>query len=103
MKKNKGMSYYVAVENDKILGIGGFGKDNHVHTLFVDVRYHGKGVGTQLVSRFCREVDACSSPAYLETDTDKNVRFYERFGFAVVKETEIFGVKNRYMWKPPVS
>ena len=56
-------------------------------------------IGTKLLSRFCQEADACLSPAYLETDTDKNVRFYERFGFEVVKETEIFDVKNRYMWR----
>ena len=65
--------------------------------------HQGKGIGTNLLSRFCQEVDACLSPAYLETDTDKNERFYKRFGFEVVKETEIFDVKNRYMWRPPVS
>ena len=65
--------------------------------------HQGKGIGTNLLSRFCQEVDACLSPAYLETDTDKNVRFYERFGFEIVKETEIFDVKNRYMWRPPIS
>ena len=65
--------------------------------------HQGKGIGTKLLSRFCKEVDACLSPAYLETDTDKNVRFYERFGFEVVEETEIFDVKNSYMWRNPVK
>ena len=46
---------------------------------------------------FCREVDACFAKAYLETEGDKNVRFYEKFGFEVVRESEIFMVKNRYM------
>jgi len=79
--------------------------DQHWHLGPVGVlpSHQGKGIGTKLLSRFCQEVDACSSPAYLETDTDKNVRFYERFGFEVVKETKIFDVKNRYMWRPPVS
>ena len=63
----------------------------------------GKGIGTKLLNRFCQEVDACLSPAYLATDSDKNVRFYERFGFEVAKETQIFDVKNRYMWRPPAS
>jgi ribosomal protein S18 acetylase RimI-like enzyme len=62
----------------------------------------GKGIGTKLLSRFCQEVDACLSPAYLETDTEKNERFYKRFGFEVVKEAEIFDVKNRYMWRPSI-
>jgi catechol 2,3-dioxygenase-like lactoylglutathione lyase family enzyme len=42
-------------------------------------------------------VDACMAKAYLETDLDKNVRFFEKFGFKVVSESEIFSVKNRYM------
>ncbi|MFC1880543.1 GNAT family N-acetyltransferase, partial [Thermodesulfobacteriota bacterium] len=65
--------------------------------------HQGKGIGTKLLIRFCKEVDACLAPAYLETDTDKNVRFYERFGFQVVGESEIFDIKNRYMWRHPVS
>jgi ribosomal protein S18 acetylase RimI-like enzyme len=79
--------------------------DQHWHLGPVGVlpSQQGKGIGTKLLSRFCQEVDACLSSAYLETDTDKNVRFYERFGFEVVKETEIFDVKNRYMWRPPTS
>jgi len=55
------------------------------------------GVGSMLMDRFCREVDACVSKAYLETDLDKNVRFYEKFGFKVVSQSDIFGVNNRYM------
>jgi len=75
----------------------------HLGPVGVLPSHQGKGIGTKLLSRFCQEVDACLSPAYLETDTDKNVRFYERFGFEIVKETEIFDVKNRYMWRPPIS
>ena len=75
----------------------------HLGPVGVLPSHQGKGIGTKLLSRFCQEVDACLSSAYLETDTYKNVRFYERFGFEVVKETEIFDVKNRYMWRPPAS
>jgi len=75
----------------------------HLGPIGVLPSHQGKGIGTKLLIRFCKEVDACLSPAYLETDTDKNVRFYERFGFQVMGETEIFGVKNRYMWRHPVS
>ncbi len=75
----------------------------HLGPVGVLPSHQGKGIGTKLLSRFCHEVDECLAPAYLETDADKNVRFYERFGFKVVRETEIFGVKNRYMWRHPVS
>jgi GNAT superfamily N-acetyltransferase len=75
----------------------------HLGPVGVLPSHQGKGIGTKLLNRFCQEVDACSAPAYLETDTDKNVRFYERFGFEVVNETQIFDVKNRNMWRSPVS
>ena len=75
----------------------------HLGPVGVLPSHQGKGIGTKLLNRFCQEVDAWLAPAYLETDTDKNVRFYERFGFQVVGETEIFDVKNRYMWRYPVS
>jgi ribosomal protein S18 acetylase RimI-like enzyme len=74
----------------------------HLGPVGVLPSHQRKGIGTRLLSLFCKEVDACSAPAYLETDSDKNVRFYERFGFQVVSETDIFGVKNYFMWRNPV-
>jgi ribosomal protein S18 acetylase RimI-like enzyme len=74
----------------------------HLGPVGVLPSHQGKGIGTKLLSLFCKEVDACLAPAYLETDTDKNVRFYERFGFQVIAETEIFDVKNYFMWRNPV-
>ena len=69
----------------------------HLGPIGVLPTHQGLGVGSILMERFCKEVDACMAKAYLETDLDKNVRFYEKFGFKVVSESEIFGVKNRYM------
>jgi len=69
----------------------------HLGPIGVLPTHQGSGIGSILLERFCKEVDACPAKAYLETDLDINVRFYEKFGFNVVSETEIFGVKNRYM------
>ena len=69
----------------------------HLGPIGVLPTYRGSGIGTMLMERFCKEVDACMAKAYLETDSDKNVRFYEKFGFKVFSESDIFGVKNRYM------
>ena len=69
----------------------------HLGPIGVLPAYQGSGIGSILMDRFCKEVDACMTKAYLETDLEKNVRFYEKFGFKVVSESEIFGVKNRYM------
>jgi GNAT superfamily N-acetyltransferase len=75
----------------------------HLGPIGVLPAHQGKVIGAQLLRRFCREVDPCSSPAYLETDTDSNARFYQRFVFVVVKETIIFDVKNRYMSRPAAT
>jgi ribosomal protein S18 acetylase RimI-like enzyme len=61
----------------------------------------GNGFGTMLMQRFCQEVDDCKAAAFLETDLRKNVRFYQKFGFQVVDEVDIFGVKNYFMWRSP--
>jgi ribosomal protein S18 acetylase RimI-like enzyme len=74
----------------------------HLGPVGVLPSHQGKGIGTALLNRFCKEVDASLAPAYLETDTDENVRFYERFGFQVVEETGIFNVRNYFMWRHPV-
>lgn len=69
----------------------------HLGPIGVLPTYQGSGIGSLLMERYCKEVDACMAKAYLETDMDKNIRFYEKFGFNVISETEIFGVKSRYM------
>ena len=73
--------------------------DQHWHLGPIGIlpSHQGCGVGSEFMRRFCKEVDACLAKAYLETDLDKNVRFYEKFGFKVISENEIFHVKNRYM------
>jgi ribosomal protein S18 acetylase RimI-like enzyme len=69
----------------------------HLGPIGVLPAYQGSGIGSTLMERFCGEVDACNAKAYLETDMDKNVRFYERFGFKVISQSQIFGINNRYM------
>ncbi len=63
----------------------------HLGPIGVLPGYQGKGIGTKLLRRFCQEVDACLAPAYLETDALQLVPYYERFGFKLVAESEIFG------------
>jgi predicted N-acetyltransferase YhbS len=69
----------------------------HLGPIGVLPSHQGLGIGSRLMARFCTEVDACQAKAFLETDLDKNVRFYGKFGFKVVSESEIFDVKSRYM------
>jgi len=69
----------------------------HLGPISVLPSHQGFGIGSELMQRFCKEVDTSLAKAYLETDLDRNVRFYKKFGFKIISESEIFGVKNRYM------
>jgi ribosomal protein S18 acetylase RimI-like enzyme len=78
-------------------------KDQHWHLGPIGVLPSNRkqGVGSQLMQRFCNEVDSCNSKAYLETDLDENVRFYKKFGFELISESTIFQVDNKYMVRNP--
>jgi ribosomal protein S18 acetylase RimI-like enzyme len=69
----------------------------HLGPIGVLPSHRRMGVGTKLMECFCKEVDNCSARAYLETDLDENVLFYEKFGFKLISESSIFNVANRYM------
>jgi ribosomal protein S18 acetylase RimI-like enzyme len=78
-------------------------KERHWHLgpLAVDARLQGMGVGSLLMQVFCAQMDAAREEAYLESDKEINVRFYERFGFEVVDEQEVLGVTNWFMLRRP--
>lgn len=69
----------------------------HLGPIGVIPTHQDRGIGSMLMKIFCKEVDKCSAKAFLETDLDKNVSFYEKFGFEVVFTSHIFGVESRYM------
>ena len=64
----------------------------YLGTLGVDPDRQSRGVGTALLSRWLAEVDRGGMPAYLETDSEGNVGFYQRLGFAVESEVSVLGV-----------
>jgi ribosomal protein S18 acetylase RimI-like enzyme len=78
-------------------------KEQHWHLGPIGVlpSHRGLGIGSKLMEHFCKEVDACSAKAYLETDLDENVRFYQKFGFELISESKILGVDSRYMIRSP--
>lgn len=47
----------------------------------------GKGLGSQLLNEIKDECDAQGLHIYLETETEQNVRFYEKHGFEVLQKT----------------
>jgi len=50
-----------------------------------------------LMERYCAALDAASAPGYLETDEPRNVTFYQRFGFQVVREAQVIGTTTFFM------
>jgi len=60
-----------------------------------------RGLGEALLSRWLAGVDRDAVPAYLETDREANLRFYERAGFAPVAQTSVLGVPVWCMQRPP--
>jgi ribosomal protein S18 acetylase RimI-like enzyme len=72
----------------------------YLATIGVDPELWGRGIGTGLLSVWLEMVDADLEPAYLETDVDRNIRFYQRAGFGVVEEFRILGVGIWTMRRP---
>jgi GNAT superfamily N-acetyltransferase len=70
---------------------------SHFGPLAVDLDLQGKGIGSLLLTAYCRRLDEAGMLAYLETDKTENVPLYERFGFVVTAEADVIGVKNWFM------
>ena len=73
----------------------------HLGPIGVSPDAQGRGVGQRLMERYCGAANLVGDAGYLETDRPQNVRFYERFGFAVTKEVRVLGVPNFLMRRPP--
>lgn len=75
----------------------------HVHLgpVAVDAHLQGRGLGSIIMREHCRRLDETQQMGYLETDKPVNVRFYHRFGYHVVGQTEVLGVSNWFMRRPP--
>jgi ribosomal protein S18 acetylase RimI-like enzyme len=71
----------------------------HLGPIGVHPEHQGRGIGKAILGWFLKIVDERGSPAYLETDVDRNVGLYETFGFRVIAQVDIMGVNNRFMWR----
>jgi GNAT superfamily N-acetyltransferase len=69
----------------------------HLGPIGVTPDLQGHGIGSQLLAGYCDRLDVAGDVGYLETDKPENVRLYERFGFEVVDEAVVLGVRNWFM------
>ena len=75
----------------------------YLSILGVDPSRQGEGLGTALLAPMLRRCDEEDVGAYLETATERNVRFYSRQGFRVLEEVPLpKGPPMWLMWRDPL-
>jgi len=75
----------------------------YLSILGVDPPQQGSGRGSALLAPMLRRCDEEGVGAYLETSTEKNVRFYSRQGFRVTDEVQMpKGPTMWLMWRDPL-
>ena len=72
----------------------------HLNPLGVAPDFQCKGIGSKMMHFYCEIIDKMGIEAYHETDRPSNVPFYEKFGFKVVGEETINGIKNWFLLRP---
>lgn len=78
---------FVALENDRIVGIIALRNDNHISLLFVEAESHRKGIGEKLIAyakeyvitELCMQSLSVFAAPYA-------VNFYKKCGFAPIDE-----------------
>jgi GNAT superfamily N-acetyltransferase len=77
----------------------------YLSVLAVDPKYQGKGFGSKLVKEMLARIDKEGLPCYVETEGEKNVSMYRRFGFKVLEEFTIPDTKDTLvaMLREPVE
>jgi GNAT superfamily N-acetyltransferase len=71
----------------------------HFGPFGVEPELQGQGIGSVVLREYTRRLDEAGEHSYLETEKPQNVALYQRFGFEVIDETELFGVPNWFMWR----
>jgi predicted GNAT family acetyltransferase len=54
IKRSESIKYFVATDNFKVVGICGYDKQQ-IHTWFVDINFHKRGIGKKLLEKVLRE------------------------------------------------
>jgi ribosomal protein S18 acetylase RimI-like enzyme len=75
----------------------------YLAVLGTDPAHQGEGVGSALVRHVLDDRANTGEPAYLETETEANVPFYQRHGFQVIGELDVPGGGPHLwlMWRDP--
>ncbi|MHA1107128.1 MAG: GNAT family N-acetyltransferase [Promethearchaeota archaeon] len=82
-------------EAKKSLNLG-----SYIHLLIMGVsqEFQGKGFGGKLLRALVEKAENERIPLYLETQNEKNVKLYEKYGFYVAKKINLPDPINLPMW-----
>jgi len=65
----------------------------HLSPIAVDLSFQGKGYARTLLKAMLTRIDQEELPCFLETQSEKNVSIYQRYGFKVVERGVIPGTE----------
>ena len=85
IERSKNINYFVAVENSKILGIGGYSSEK-VHTFFVRPSLQGKGIGGKIIKKCLNKAKRDGLKELKCWATFNAEPFYSKFGFKKKKK-----------------
>ena len=69
----------------------------YFQNIVVKPEEQGKGYGGLLISTMIKKIESDELPIYLETNTEKNVSIYQKYGFEIL-EHEIITETDVPLW-----
>jgi len=98
----KGRIVLIAEDNGRIMGVVR-GDENRVSNLFVDGRYHGRGIGRRLIDEFEKKAREFGSDYINIKSSLYAVPFYQHMGYTrttgIRKAKRLWGIKYQPMIK----
>lgn len=75
---------YVYVDNDVIKGFVSIIDQSFIGAIFVDTKFQGEGIGSQLINHVVSRYNSLELAVY--KDNDRSVYFYKKIGFQALRE-----------------
>ena len=74
----------------------------YINTLAVNPQNQGKGIGSAILSHIHQmsEKSLLSHGVALDTQTEQNVSYYQRFGYSISNTAELENINNWFMFRP---
>lgn len=91
----------VAVDGERVIGVGSIRNKKHLSLLFVDEEYQHRGVGSAILARLCDYLKKEAGERYMSLNAAPcAVDFYRKLGFQALRpEEEYSGIRVTAMEK----